>query len=87
MASIGPCLKIAVADVHGSMGELLRWAAADSHPVTRAAGIDCYSPIKMPSGYDTGTEVSVLVPIYCAGSLTTGVMALGPLGSARRELL
>lgn len=62
-------------------------AAADSRPVTREAGIDCYSPTQMRSGYDTGTQVSGLVPIYCFGSLTTGVMALGPLGSARRELL
>lgn len=69
------------------MGELLRWTAADSHPVTREAGIDYYSPIKILSGYDTGTQVSGLVPIYCADSLATGVMALGPLGSARRELL
>lgn len=63
-------------------------AAADSHPVTREAGIDYYSPIMtLLPGYDTGTEVSWLVPIYCAGSLATGVIALGPLGSARRELL
>lgn len=62
-------------------------AAADSHPVTREAGIDYYSPTRMRSGYDTGTETSGLVPFYCVGSLTTGVMALGPLGSARRELL
>lgn len=74
--------------LHGRMGEpMLHWAAADSDPVTCDAGIDYYSPIKMLSGYDTGTQMSGLVPIYCAGSLATGVVALGPLGSARRELL
>lgn len=31
--------------------------------------------------------MSVHVPIYCADSLATGVRALGPLDSARRELL
>lgn len=69
------------------MGELLRWTAADSHLVTGEAGIDYYSPVKTLCGYDTGTETSGLVPICCVGSLATGVMALGPLGSARRELL